>query len=180
MLTSYVDRILNKTQRWQLGSAPQLSRASLRKIPKTGAPQLWGLDGSSGGFCVCFLSSGDLKAVSRWTVTPELKHGLCMWLGLLPGWQLCLERECSEIPLGRYCMAFYDLPSEGTYHHFCHVLLVEAFISFPDSRRRNIDFTCHWKESQRPWGHLQCPAVPCSRMKGAKEWTWFGMEIVFL
>ena len=46
----------------------QLSGASVREIPETGAPQFWGLDRPSRGCWVWFLGGGDLKALSHWTV----------------------------------------------------------------------------------------------------------------
>ena len=43
------------------------------------------------------------------------------------------QMECSKNP-GRSCMATYDLASEVTQHHFCHILLVQVVWANPNSR----------------------------------------------
>ena len=84
-----------------LASVPHLSGHSVGKIPK--AECAWGLGpGSSGG---SFTHRFGCRVVP-WRLCPavwltrEPIHGLSVWLGFLPVWQLCLEGDIqrSSVP----------------------------------------------------------------------------------
>ena len=85
-----------------LASVPHLSGHSVGKIPM--AECAWGLGpGSSRG---SFTHRSGFRGVVPWRLCPAVRltrepiHGLSVWLGFLPVWQLCLEGDIqrSSVP----------------------------------------------------------------------------------
>ena len=108
------------------------------------------------------------------TRSPE--HGLLLWFGLLPAWQLGPRRdhsaraswEWTSKRVGTSCMVFGDMDSEDAHVSSTILYRPSQSQAWSNSRENNTHPTSRWEGCQITWSHYLRTCRHCK----TNGWKW--------